>query len=98
MVVAALHILSGFADDVGLRNEIVAPWAWSLRQRARELAAHGMAEAAENARVIARLVSAVALGEIDAETLMRAAASVDVETSERDTAIEILAAAMKQAT
>lgn len=95
MVAAALHILGGFADDADARSEIVAPWAWSLRQRARELSAQGRVDAAERAKAVARMVSAVALGEIGTEELLAAAACVEVPTDELDTAIDVLTAAMK---
>lgn len=97
MVAAALHILGGFADDAEARREVVAPWAWNLRQRARELSTQGMTDAADRAKAIARMVSAVALGEIGTEELLAAAACVDVPTHELDTAIDVLTAAMKHA-
>lgn len=94
MVAAALHVLSVFAADPDRRNEVVAPWAWSLRQRARQLEAEDMRLSAAQARVIARVVSAVALGEISSEELSRAAAGIEVDPEARAKAIGALVHAM----
>lgn len=94
MVAAALHVLAVFAADPERRNEVVAPWAWGLRRRARQLEAEGMRLTAAQARTIARVVSAVALGELSAEQLAEAAASVEVEPEARAEAIGALVHAM----
>lgn len=94
MVAAALHVLSVFAADPDRRNEVVAPWAWSLRQRARQLEAEGMRLTAAQARVVARVVSAVALGQVSSEELAVAAAGIEVEPEARAQAIGALVHAM----
>lgn len=94
MVAAALHVLSVFAADPVRRNDVVAPWGWSLRQRARQLEAEGLRIAAAQARVIARVVDAVALGEISSEELARQAAAMDVDADARAKAIGTLVHAM----
>lgn len=94
LVLAALHILSVFAADPERRHAVVAPWGWDLRQRARGLEADGMRIAATQARVIARVVDAVALGEISASELSAAAATLRVDPGARAKALGTLVHAM----
>jgi hypothetical protein len=95
MVAAALHILARMAADEEERDLVVAPWAWNLRRRARELESEGKAGAAAQAKVIARVVSAVALGEVTAAQLAAAAASLDVNGDELRDAVDVLEQAMR---
>jgi hypothetical protein len=95
MVAAALHILARMADDADARHHVVGPWAWDLRQRARQLALEGRSAAATQAKVIARVVSAVALGQIASAELARAAANVEVDDDDLRTAIDVLELAME---
>lgn len=94
MVAGALHILSVLAADPGRRHDTVAPWAWDLRRRARQLEAEGMRISAAQARVVARVVEAVAMGELTAEELSAAAASVHVDATARAEAIGALVQSM----
>ncbi len=94
MVAGALHILSVLAADPARRHDTVAPWAWDLRQRARALESEGMRISAAQARVVARVVEAVAMGELSPEELSRAAAAIEVEPEARMEAIGTLVHAM----
>jgi hypothetical protein len=94
LVAAALHILSLLAADPERRHAVVAPWGWDLRQRARRLEAGGMRLAAAQARVIARVVDAVALGEISASELSASAAAMEVDSGARAKALGTLVHAM----
>jgi hypothetical protein len=96
MVAAALHILAGMADDAGARHHVVGPWAWDLRQRARQLAGEGRSAAATQAKIIARVVGAVALGQIASAELARAAASVEVDDHDFRHALAVLELAMQR--
>jgi hypothetical protein len=98
MVAAALHILARMADDEEERNLVVAPWAWSLRQRARQLESEGKASAASQAKVIARMVSAVALGKVTSVQLAAAAATLEVNGNELREAVDVLEQAMRYET
>jgi hypothetical protein len=88
MVAAALQILASLAASAEQRETVVGPWAWQLWQRARQLERGGSCVAGAQAKVIARMVSAVALGELSAEELARAAAE------ETRIAADVLASAM----
>ena len=83
MVAAALYILAKLADDAEKRHRVVAPWAWDLRLRARQLEKAGRAAAAAQARVIARMVGAVALGQLSGAEL-RASQMTDGVWGEND--------------
>jgi hypothetical protein len=96
MVAAALHILARMADDPDERHQAIGPWAWDLRQRARQLANDGRLAAAAQAKVIARVVSAVALGQISSAELSRAAANVEVTVDEFRYALGLLELAMER--
>lgn len=94
MVAAALQILAALAANAEQRETVVAPWAWELRQRARHLEKGGRSLASAQAKVVARMVSAVALGEFSAEELARAATEVDAGADETRIAVDVLASAM----
>lgn len=94
MVAAALQILAAMAADPEQREGVVSPWAWELRQRARQLEKAGALAAAAQAKTIARVVSAVALGELSADELARAAAEIDADVHETRIALDVLASAM----
>lgn len=94
MVAAALQILAVLAADPDQRATVVSPWAWDLHRRARLLEKAGALAAAAQARVIARVVSAVALGEISPEELSLAASEVDADVQETQLALDVLASAM----
>ena len=94
MVASALQILATIAASPDDRHRVLTPWTWDLRQRARHLDRTSQAAAAEQARVIARLVGAVALGEIGAEELQHAARELEVEAAELRRALDTLEAAM----
>lgn len=96
MVAAALHILAMMADDPDQRHRVLGPWAWDLRQRARELEGAGQTGAASQAKVVARMVSAVALGQLSAEALSEAAANVDANADDFRDALGVLHSAMKR--
>lgn len=95
MVAAALDILASYADDEAARRTILAPWAWDLRQRARQLESAGSRMAANQAKAIARVVSAAALGEVSSDELARAAELLAVDEQARLTALGILRVAMR---
>jgi hypothetical protein len=95
MVAAALHILARMADDDEERNLVVAPWAWDLRKRARELESEGKREAAAQAKVVARVVSAVALGEVTSAQLAAAARKLEVDERDLRDAVDALEHAMR---
>lgn len=82
MVAAALRLLALMAESAPTRRQLVAPWGWNLRMRARELEHGGQASAAAEARAIARLVEAVALGHVATCELRSAAASLDASDAE----------------
>ena len=94
MVAAALQILAALAASAEQRETVVGPWAWQLWQRARQLEKGGSCIAGAQAKVIGRMVSAVALGELSAEELARAAAEVDAGAEETRIAADVLASAM----
>lgn len=94
MVAAALQILSALAADPEQRETVVSAWAWDLRQRARRLEKAGAVAASSQAKVIARVVGAVALGELTAEDLARAASAIDAGADETRLALDVLASAM----
>jgi hypothetical protein len=96
MVAAALHILGVMADDAEKRHHVIAPWAWDLRQRARAMEARGQHTAASQAKVVARMINAVALGEISSAELLRSASTIDVNVDEFQDALAMLEAAMRQ--
>lgn len=96
MVAAALSILAKLADDAEKRHRVVAPWAWDLRLRARQLEKAGRAAAAAQARVIARMVGAVALGQISGAELRAAAADVEVNIDDFRDAVGLLESAMRR--
>lgn len=95
MVAAALHILARMADDEEERNLVVAPWAWDLRKRARQLESEGKGAAAAQAKVIARMVSAVALGQVTSAQLAAASARLEVNENELRDAVDVLECAMR---
>jgi len=97
MVAAALHILARMADDEEERNLVVAPWAWDLRKRARQFELEGKSAAAAQAKVIARMVSAVALGQVTSAQLAAAAGTLEVNQSELRAAVDALEYAMYEA-
>lgn len=94
MVAAALYILGSVAEHPEKRHEIATPWAWELRQKARGLKTGGQVAAARQANVVARMVSAVALGEISSEELFRAASNIDVSASAFNRALQVLESVM----
>lgn len=96
MVAAALTILAKLADDAEKRHRVVAPWAWDLRLRARQLEKAGRTTAAAQARVIARMVGAVALGQLSSAELSAAAANVEVNIDDFRDAIGLLESAMRR--
>ncbi|AKV04497.1 hypothetical protein AKJ09_11160 [Labilithrix luteola] len=96
MVAAALYILGSLAQDPEKRHRIATPWAWELRQKARGLRNGGYGPAARQASVVARMVSAVALGEISSDELFRAGSDIDVSTSAFNTALQVLESVMNQ--
>lgn len=94
MVAAALELLATFADSEDARRTILAPWAWDLRQTARRLDGAGARGAAAEAKAIARIVSAAALGEVTSAELASAAATIEVDAQERLAALGVLRVAM----
>ena len=94
MVAAALEILASLAGDPESRREIVGPWAWDLRRRARDLARTEQVGASEQAKVIARVVEAVALGELGPVDLAAGAAAIGASAEETRLARTVLASAM----
>jgi hypothetical protein len=96
MVAAALHILARLADNATKRNAVVAPWAWDLRLRARDLERAGRTAAATQAKIIARMVAAVALGQLRSVELAAAAADIEVNPDDFHDAVELLETAMRR--
>ena len=95
MVAAALEILGGLADIPSARETILAPWAWDLRQQARRLEKAGARGAAAEAKAIARVVSATALGELSCEDLTAASRALQVDEQARLAAVGTLRVAMQ---
>lgn len=94
MVAAALDLLATFADSEDARRTILSPWAWDLRQTARRLENGGARAAAAEAKAIARIVSAAALGEVTSAEIARAAEAIEVDAQERLAALGVLRVAM----
>ena len=95
MIAAALEILASMADDASARAAVLAPWAWDLRQKARALESVGARDAAAEAKAIARVVSATALGQVSAAELFGAATALKVDEQERLAALGVLRVAMR---
>ena len=94
MVAAALEILASMAGSSEARNTILAPWAWELRQKARALENAGARATAAEAKAIARVVSAVALGKISSADLTDALSAMKVDEQARLAALGVLRFAM----
>ena len=95
IVAAALEILASFVDDASARQTILAPWAWELRTKARQLESEGSRAAAAEAKAIARVISAAALGELPSSDLAEAARALKVDAAQRLVALGVLHVAMR---